>query len=172
MELLIPGLILVGIMAWLSTRIKRDAAAAYEREEIDGDGFTLIKPAGFLHPLNSSSGLPFEAYSKEYGEDDARKLRQAWAELRIHEGVKSGEAAEGIRQAAATVLNEETVVEDDNKVALIDAERLENEVPVTTLYKIVERGGKTYELRISVLDDLKETFLEKCTEMRASFRLK
>lgn len=172
MELLIPGLILVGLMVYLSTRIKRSAAQAFEPEEIETDEFSISKPEGFLHPLNTDSGLAFEAFTKEFGEEDARKLRQAWAELEVHEGGDPARIRADIKKAAENVLSEETIREGGREVYLIDAERLENGVPVTTLYKISGNGSKVYEMRISVVDDFKENYLQNSEELRAGFRLK
>jgi hypothetical protein len=159
-------------MVYLSTRIKKSAAEAYQREEIETEEFSLVKPEGFLHPLNSDSGLPFEAFTKEFGEDEARTIRHAWAELEVHENSGADGIRENIKRSAEKILNEETIKIGDRKVYLIDAERLEKAVPVTTLYKIADAGSKVYEMRISILDDLKEDNLQKCEEMRASFRLK
>src|SRR5687767_8261126 len=52
MELLIPGLILVALMVYASTRIKRTAAAAFDRETVDTEDFIIQKPEGFLHNLH------------------------------------------------------------------------------------------------------------------------
>src|SRR5215210_6248599 len=80
MELLIPGLLLVGFMAWASTRIKRDAAAAYEVETIETDEFVIQKPEGFLHNLNGDPKYIFEAYSKDYSKAND-KLRAGTATI-------------------------------------------------------------------------------------------
>jgi len=159
-------------MVYVSTRIKRSAAAAYEPEEIETDEFSVTKPEGFLHPLNNDNGLPFEAYTKEFGEDEARKVRHAWAALEVHENNSPDGIIEGIKRSAGKVLNEETIREGDRKVYLLETERLENGVPVTTLYKITADGSRVYEMRISVLDEQKDAYLRKIEEMRDSFRLK
>ena len=70
------------------------------------------------------------------------------------------------------VLKRGNIKEGDRKAYLIDAERLENGVRVTTLYKIPVDGSRVYEMRISVLDEQKDTYLRKIEEMRDSFRLK
>ena len=67
MELLIPGLILVALMVWASTRIKKNAAAAFDAEVIETESFSIRKPEGFLHVLNDDSGLAFRSYSKDFG---------------------------------------------------------------------------------------------------------
>lgn len=163
---------MVGLMVYVSTRIKRSAAAAFEPEQIETDEFSISKPEGFLHPLNNDNGLAFEAYTKEFGEDDAKKLRHAWAELEVHESSDPDGIIGEIKRSAEKVLEEKTIREGERQVYLIDAERLENGVPVTTLYKITANGSKVYEMRISLLDEFKENFLQKSEEMRASFRLK
>ena len=77
MEILIPGLILVALMVWASTKIKKKASAAYEDEIVETDTFILEKPEGFISPAYPDEGLEFAAYSKEFGRDRTRDLRQA-----------------------------------------------------------------------------------------------
>src|SRR5690349_3226793 len=79
MELLIPGLILVGLMVYASTRIKRNAAQAFESETIETSEFTLFKPEGMLHKLNGDPRFAFEAYSREFGTEGYRDVRRATA---------------------------------------------------------------------------------------------
>ncbi len=85
MELLIPGLILVALMAYASTRIKRSAARAFESETIETDEFVIQKPEGFLNVLNGDPKFAFESYSKPYGQEPAQEFRQCTAKLRIIE---------------------------------------------------------------------------------------
>ena len=75
MEIWIIGGAIVGLMIYASTRIKRNAALAFAEEPIDTDEFSLVKPEGFLNPVENDEYLAFYAYSKEYGEEDkAEKL--------------------------------------------------------------------------------------------------
>src|SRR5881392_682596 len=67
MEILIVGLIIVALMVYASTRIKRTAAAAFDAETIETDELTIRKPDGFLHNLNGDPKFAFEAYSKDLG---------------------------------------------------------------------------------------------------------
>ena len=83
MELAIPGLIIVALMVYASTKIKRMSAEAFAAEVVEGDKFVIEKPQGFLHVLNGDPQLAFEAYSKEFGKEHAEKIRQARFELRI-----------------------------------------------------------------------------------------
>ena len=59
MEILIPGLILVALMVYVSTKIKKNAVDAFGEETITTDDFVLIKPEGFLHNLNGDPALLF-----------------------------------------------------------------------------------------------------------------
>src|SRR5262245_3557700 len=86
MELLIPGLLLVGLMVYLSTRIKRTAAAAYASETIETDEFRIVKAEGFIMPVDENSRFEFAAYSREFGKDEADRHRQASLELTVDRG--------------------------------------------------------------------------------------
>ena len=81
MEILILGIILVALMAWASTRIKKNAAAAFDAETVVEPAFTIEKPEGMLHVLNGNPDLAFEAYSKEFGTGVMSKMRLLRAEL-------------------------------------------------------------------------------------------
>jgi hypothetical protein len=172
MELLIPGLALVALMVYLSTKIKKSAAEAYEPEEIETDEFSIRKAEGFLHPLNSDSGLPFEAYTKDFGEDEAKKIRHARAELTIYPGSKLSEVAKNARESAENVLAEEAVKQNDRRVTLLDTEEIENGVGIAVFHKIVESGEGVFHLKISVLEEQKDVYRRRIEEMRDSFTVK
>ena len=55
MEILIIGGVVVLIMVFISTQIKKRAALAFEPETIDTEEFRLLKPNGFLYPLREDS---------------------------------------------------------------------------------------------------------------------
>ena len=86
MEILILGILIVALMVFVSTKIKKNAAQAFEREIIETEEFSLIKPEGLLHPLRDNSEFAFEAYSKEFGDEDLRNFWRANAELLVHDG--------------------------------------------------------------------------------------
>ena len=79
MEIFIIGLIIVAVMVWASTKIKRTAAQAFDAENIRGDGFTLEKPEGFLNRVYEKHDMLFDAYSKDFGTDDNVNIRTATA---------------------------------------------------------------------------------------------
>jgi hypothetical protein len=172
MELLIPGLILVGLMVYLSTRIKKSAAEAFEPETIETSEFSIAKSEGFLHPLNSDSVFEFEAYTKEFGEDDARKIRHARAELTVNENATFAEVLKSARGAVDKVLREENIKQGGGKICILDAEGTQNGVEMAFFHKIVDNGGKVYDLRFAVLDEQKDEYLRRIEEMRDSFTVK
>jgi len=148
MEILILGFILVALMAYVSTRIKKSAARAFEKETIETEDFSIVKPEGFLNPAGGNSEYAFEAYSKDFGENDAAEYRKATA--RIYKN--PGRGAE---------LPDET-------------EKTEKGVTIQTFRKILKTGdsGETYELEISVLKDYREQYFDKINELLNSFSLK
>ncbi len=140
MELAIPGLILVALMVWASTRIKRSAARAFEAEHIEGDGFSLDKPEGFLQKLNDRSEYVFEAYSKEYGRGTAENARAA---------------------TAVVAVNDENLDTTDHIIH--DG----HEYQVRT--KTISSNSHKLTLRIEVLSEQFDDFARKIDEMLASF---
>src|SRR5262245_480612 len=113
MELLIPGLILVALMVWASTKIKRQAAEAFEPEEIEIDGFAVSKPEGFLHVINSRTNDLFEAYTKDFGEGEEDGIRRATAHIT--------DRGSGLQQAVDNVKGLVENISDDQQYELGEA---------------------------------------------------
>src|SRR5215218_1576466 len=93
MELLIPGLILVALMVYASTRIKKTAAEAFEPETVESDEFIIQKPEGFLNVIGGDPAYAFEAYSKEYGGEGAQEFRQGTATVTVYPNSSVNEIA-------------------------------------------------------------------------------
>ena len=146
MELLIPGLILVALMVWASTKIKKTAADAFETESIETDSYTLQKPEGFLHVLGDTEH-EFYAYSKEYGEGSNNKLRRATIEIDI--------------------LKREIPSESE-----LETEETANETAFRAFYKIVGAQNAVYQLRFAVLSEHSEEFLGKVRDTLDSFSVR
>jgi hypothetical protein len=146
MEILILGFILVALMAYVSTRIKKSAAQAFEKETIETEDFKIVKPEGLLNPINGNSEYAFEAYSKEFGENDAAEFRKMTA--RIYKNPERGADLPG------------------------ETEETEKGVTIQTFRKILKTNEKSYELEISVLKDYREQYFDKIDEMLNSFSLK
>ena len=106
MEFVIPGLILVAVMVYVSTRIKRSAAAAYDAETVETELFSVTKPEGFLAVASPRSPLLFEAYSKEFGTDGRENERMVTATAR-----KSSEVSPPTEVSSEWHIGEDKVVE-------------------------------------------------------------
>lgn len=172
MELLIPGLILVALMVYASTKIKKNAALAYEREKIDTPEFSIVKPEGFICPVDYSEELLFAAYSKEYGREQAEGVRQASAEIEAFERANFDEICERVRIESSHVISEDLGTLSGAKCRIIAAERIDNGITLDAVHKIMARDGKVYELAVSVLPEHKDDYLRRIDELVDSFRLK
>ncbi len=173
MEILFFGVILVALMAFVSTKIKKSAAAALEREIIENKGFMLIKPSGFISPINGNSGFAFEAYTKDFGKNDADDFRQARADLIIFLDSSFKAAIENAKKDGEKILSE-NISEDaarEQKICLLESEKIEKDVNLKGFYKIVEsaKQRKIYQLRILVLDAYQKEFANGIDEMLESF---
>lgn len=172
MEILILGVILVALMVYASTKIKKSAASAFERETIETAEFSVVKPEGFIYPLNEDSEFAFEAYSKDFGTDAAEKLKQSWMTLRIYPGLELDELARKAKADAAEIISEETAENKGVKIYVLNIEGSERGIAVEIFYKITERDEKTYELRVSVLPEYKTDYSLRIRETLTSFSVK
>lgn len=176
MEILIVGVILVGLMVYVSTRIKKSAASAFEQEIIESEDFRLIKPEGFISPIKENSDFVFEAYTKDFGKNDAEEFRQAWANLVVISDSSFEIAVENVKKSNREILSEKTLKDapEEQKICLVDGEKAEKNVTVKTFYKVIEssRHRKIYQLQISVLDAYRENYADRINNMLKSFAVK
>jgi hypothetical protein len=170
MELLIPGLILVALMVYASTRIKRIAAEAFEPETVENDDFTLEKPEGLLNVINRDPSLAFQAYSRDFGVDEAAEFRAVRAEIRVYENRSLDYATAAIREAVK-VNSEISEIIDERKYVL-EAEMIEKGIGFRELYKLTEKDGRVFELKIIELEDLADDLVQKAETMFATFAVK
>jgi hypothetical protein len=172
MELLIPGLILVALMVWASTRIKRNAAAAFDAESIETEGFTIEKPEGFLHVLNDDSGLAFRAYSKEFGKVGNKDVRMATIEIERHAGANIGGMRKQIKENSESLAEFETYIDGGEKAALVRSTQIVGGGEFEVFQKLVTRGSNLWDVRCSVLTDNVEELSGKIELVRDSVRIK
>lgn len=147
MEIWIVGGIIVALMIYASTKIKKLSAQAYEREIIETNEFSIIKPEGFLNPVESK--FAFEAYTKDFGTDEAEEIRQAHVALTIKDTPDPG--SEDLT---------ETQISDEKGVSMKIFRRL------------VRRNHKIYELTAIVLEENLADLEGKINEMLKSFTVK
>lgn len=160
MELLIPGLILVALMVYASTRIKKTAAAAFEPESVSGAGFTLEKPEGFLSVIGGDSSLEFEAYSREFGTTAGVDARQALVEVRRltdPEGESAGST--------------EHQIVDGVKYTITESTRLDKGVTLRDIRKTARSGDGYLQLKVTRMDETNEDVARKIDMLIASFRV-
>ena len=172
MELLIPGLILVALMVYASTRIKKAAAQAYEAETVETDDFVIKKPDGFLTVIGGDPKFAFESYSKEYGGAGAEEFRMATAELRIYEDASEEEVAARVIESEDSIASDLIEIVGETRYRVIETAHREKDVPFRDFYKIAGRNTITYELKISVLAETTDEFVRNIERMLDSFELK
>lgn len=165
MEFLIFGILFIVLLVFISSRIRRVTGQAFEPETIETKDFFILKPEGFIQPVNEKSDYSFEIYSREYGKKEAGSFRQAHAGVLIHSDFKLDENAQKIPAEN---------VPEGQEIYYLESEKTENEVTVQTIRKIVEvpAKGRVFELKISALKEHKEDFLRRINEMLDSFRVK
>ncbi len=172
MEILIPGLILVGFMVWASTRIKRNAARAFEREDIDTSDFSLIKPDGFLAVAEPPDGLLFSAYSKEFGTGEAESIRRATAEVIKLPAASIGDVIDGERSDASRIVEESSGIVNEMKYAYVVLEESRNGVESLVYTKSYFTGDAVVRLSATCLKEHATDFTPKLEGMLASFIVK
>jgi len=171
MELLIPGLILVALMVYASTRIKRVAAEAFEAESVETDDFSLEKPEGFLSVVRPADGLAFEAYSKDFGNGEAADFKAARAEIRIYKDRKLKMSANAIRESTA-LTSEVTEVIDGRKYIVLEAGSVERGIGFREFYKLAERSSDVVEMKMTVIENIGNEVATKADTMLTSFVVK
>ena len=171
MELLIPGLILVALMVYASTRIKRTVAEAFEPETVETDHFTFEKPEGFLTVLNGDPGLAYEGYSKVFGGEGAEDIRQARVEVASFAGMSLEQRIAEIAEAARITSKTNEII-NEQKYMLVEAERTEKNNGFVDLHKLAMIGSDVIELKIMALTEIDPDIARKIDTIVLSFSLK
>ncbi len=171
MELLIPGLILVALMVYASTKIKKTAAAAFEPETIETDEFVIEKPEGFLNVLNHDPALDLDMYSRDFGVENNANVRQARIEMRHYRVCTINEAIKMIKENA-TIKSDIAEIINERKYRLVEAERIEKGIGYREIYKLTENGPDVFELKAIVLEDASDEISQKADGIVLSFIVK
>jgi len=171
MEILIVGLIIVALMVYASTRIKRTAAAAFDAETIETGEFTIAKPDGFLHNLNGDPKFAFEAYSKELG-IAATDVRAGRVTLAVRPGASAEDLVREITASDGEIVDDISEVVGAHHYRVVETRRTEKTVECIVTYKLAERDGKAYRLEAIRLAETSEEFAGTMDAFVASFELK
>jgi hypothetical protein len=172
MEILIPGLILVALMVYASTKIKKRAAEAYAREEFDGDGFAIVKPDGFIIPAELPKGLLFSASSKDYGHEEADGFRQVSAEVRAHKDSTLENARETMLGDFESIGDEFTEKVDETTFWIAETRGSTDGVTMDIYHKAFERESRVVELMITAIAEHKDERSQNIEELMNSFTAK
>lgn len=159
-------------MVWASTRIKRNAAAAFEAETVDNEHFAIRKPDGFLHVLNDDSGLAFRSYSKEFGKVGDRDVRRATIEIERNVGTTVDEMKRKIETQAESVSSFETYLDGGEKAAWLITTDIVDGGEFEVSRKLVTRGKDVWDARGTVLSDHRDEFAEYIEAALDSVRVK
>ena len=168
MEILIPGLILVALMVYASTKIKKRAAEAFEPEMIETDAYALRKPEGFLHVIGDT-GHEFNAHTKDFGEGDGFQERRATIELDIITNAAVQDVCDSIRDAAFRFDEKNG---SSTETCRIESTESATGTTVSAFYKIVGARDAVYRLRFATLPEYTEEYLRRIDETLDSFVVK
>jgi len=169
MEILIPGLILVALMVYVSTRIKRTAADAYEKERIETADFAITKPEGFIIIVNNDPDIVFGAYSKEYGLEKADVFRQVAAEVRIYKDQPLEKVRDSILAAASKAIDESHLAGGS---MIVETETLSDGITFNNESRMWEKGAATFEFRVTALSESRESSQKSIDELLSSFEVR
>jgi hypothetical protein len=177
MEILIIGGLFVLLMVFVSTKIKKNAAAAYEPETVEKEDFRIEKAEGFLYPLRDKPDFPFEAYSKLYGERRYhRNIWRARVRLRINDGLILQKMIKEIKDGEEKFISQKNFdnLPEGQKGTILRTETVEEVGEYKVLRKLVQSKsqGKTYELKTTMLIPHDEEYIHRACQMMESFEVK
>ena len=172
MELLIPGLILVALMVWASTKIKKSAAQAYEAESIETEQFAIEKPDGLISLADPEDGLLFSARSKDLGRDEAEDLHHVVAEIAFISGTTLEGMKTMVGHGEEKIVSETPLTIGGARCLALETEALNGMVRIRKFYRWIEAADGIFQLAVVVLADHREEYGERIESMAASFRIK
>lgn len=167
MEIWIIGGALVALMVYVSTRIKRSAAEAYEAEDIETVTYRLRKAAGFICPAGAAGPESLSLHSDAFGEREAT------------ESTRRAEAVLYVVPSSLSAIKEElrseglTVEDSDSRETIARGEVIDGDVRTVRIIKAVEaKDGRIFRLEARILADHGSEFLGPVEDMVGSFALR
>lgn len=170
MEILIVGIILVALMVWASTRIKRTAAAAFGAETIETDKFGLKKPDGWLSVVDPKEPYLFEGYTRDFGPPPLENVRLGTTTIEMHLG--KIDEIEPAAAAGAKIADDLREVVNDRHYRIIELTRTEGDIDRLEWLKLGEADGSVYTFSVKALADATPEFRRDIEAMIASFEIK
>lgn len=172
MEILIVGGILVALMVYASTKLKRFTAEAFEAETVETDEFVVDKPDGFLHVIGGDRAYAFEAYSREFGGPGSEEIRQATAMLRIDTRRTVEHILQDRLGKDASVISDDNEMVNEMRYRVVIADVTKDGSAARVYHKIAESGGKVYDFEVRALSETTETITRNIETMIDSFAIK
>jgi hypothetical protein len=166
MELLIPGLILVGLMVYASTKIKKIAAKALESEKVETPDYAISKPEGFINVVSPDDGLLFRAYTKEFADEGASKFRKAEATIRVLRATDAARICDELKHFAGFDSYDTAA----GRVVRVEAE--DEGVSLIRMLKLIPKDGDVYQLRIDTPAECRDEYDPAIRELIDSFELR
>ena len=140
----------------VSTKIKKAAAAAYEREEVVRPTYSIVKPQGIIIPAAEISDTGFEGVSKDFGDNETTEsLRKLTVSLKQIESLNTD--LPHSQSTAVPSMSEEVIDHVNTKI-------------VTMTFSVV--SGLSWQLRIVVPELHWDEMSPKVSELTGSFRIK
>lgn len=169
MEILIIGVIVVALMVYASTKIKKAAREAYEAETVATEEYSLKKCEGYLIPaLDERSGSKLEILSKAYGTDKCGKMRQVALSLTIEKGVELAGVRKKLRAELDNIAADE-LIKDTQKITLTMTGKSEQDgCPTRVFIKYFARSGNIYKFKAVALEENIDEHLENIESMLES----
>lgn len=166
----------ITVLLFVSSRIRRAANTAFEPETVETAEFKINKPEGYLNPVKSDVKNPFEAYSKEYGEQGAGRFRKSLVKMSVEQGLAFKNACLNAKENSGDVYSE-TILDkapQGQRICLIEGEKTEDDINRLVFHKIVEsrNQNKTYDLEVMILKANEDEFIGKASELINSFTVK
>jgi hypothetical protein len=126
-----------------------------------------------LHPIRDESEFAFEAYTKDFGEGEAEKFRQATATVRISEGGDFASICETAKNSLELIKREDSHRNQNGQEEYqLVGEQLQNDVPLIVIHKIIADGNKVFDLQITYLKEFKVKYYHLMSGLFASFNVK
>ncbi len=166
MEILIIGFVIVALMVYTSTKIKKAAREAYEAETVETKEYSIDKPAGYIIPaMNDRSESKLEILSKEYGSDNCGKLRQVALTLAIDKGAEISSVRKALRSELSNIQTDE-LIKDTQKITLTIVGEMEQEgSPIHVFIKYFARNGNLYKFKVKAIEETIDDHLENIESM-------
>ena len=170
MEILILGIVLVALMVWASTRIKRSAAAAFDAETIETADFTLEKPSGWLSKVDPREPYLFDAYTRDLGNAPHENIRLGTASIEVSRGTIDDVA--GRVTADAEITDDIREIVSERHYRVIELKRADDEIDRVEWLKFGQANGSVYTFWVKALADTTAEFRRDIEAMIDSFELK